>query len=101
MIDPVYARIGAVLRRRRDEVGMTQATLATRLGLSRTSVTNVERGRQPLAVHQLILASQALSLDPGHLLNEVVAAGPDVEPAVPDAFRDLVAKLHPARGRGR
>ncbi len=41
--------------------GMTQSELATAVGLTRTSITNIEKGRQKLLVHTLL--DIALSLD--------------------------------------
>jgi transcriptional regulator with XRE-family HTH domain len=60
MAQEIYSGIGAAIRKRRETIGMTQAALAEKAGLSRTSVTNVERGGQALLVHQLLLIADAL-----------------------------------------
>src|SRR5262245_46941217 len=60
-IDEFYAALGAAVRKRREELGLTQAELSERVGLSRTSITNIERGRQRLLADQL--QSVAFSLD--------------------------------------
>lgn len=41
----VQARVGANIRARREEVGMTQGTLAERAGIHRTFLSQVENGR--------------------------------------------------------
>lgn len=55
--EEVGRRIGRIRRTRR----ITQESLAAAIGLTRTSVTNIERGRQKLLLHTL--ADIAASLD--------------------------------------
>jgi transcriptional regulator with XRE-family HTH domain len=64
-IDPIYALIGAVIRDRRNEKGLTQEQLGEKVGLSRTSITNIEAGKQQMLLHSLRDIAQALgtSLD--------------------------------------
>ena len=50
---PFYAEIGRRLRLAREAAGLTQDLLAGRVGLSRTSVTHIERGRQKVLAHTL------------------------------------------------
>ncbi|MBN9037037.1 MAG: helix-turn-helix transcriptional regulator [Rhizobiales bacterium] len=47
---------------------MSQDVLATKVGLSRTSITNIERGRQSVLVHQLFSFADALGASPAALL---------------------------------
>lgn len=47
---------------------MSQAALAKAVGLSRTSITNIERGRQPVNIHTLYAMADILGLDVGDLL---------------------------------
>lgn len=42
----LYRLVGDALKRRRKETGMTQIRLAAEVGVTRTSVTNIEAGRQ-------------------------------------------------------
>ena len=50
--DTFYEELGTAIRLRREGLKMTQLDLSERMGLSRTSVTNIERGRQKfLVVH--------------------------------------------------
>ena len=47
---------------------MNQAELAKRIGLSRTSITNIERGRQRLLVDQFCRVAEILLCDRDYLL---------------------------------
>lgn len=94
MLDPMYVDVGAAIRKRREGIGMTQATLGQHLGLTRTSVTNIECGRQAILVHQLCRAAHAMRVDPATLLPEPnpssensLALGSTVE------FEELLSKL--------
>lgn len=49
-----------VLRRIR---GLTQAELATRIGISRTSLTNIEKGRQSVSVEMYYRIAAALDYE--------------------------------------
>ncbi len=57
-----YRQLGQRLQRARKSSGMSQAQLAAQLGLSRTRVTNIEKGTQPLQVHTLVKAARALNV---------------------------------------
>jgi transcriptional regulator with XRE-family HTH domain len=59
---------GELLARRRKQARMTQRKFAKALGLSRTSVTNIERGRQPVSLPTLYLIAGILRRDVADLL---------------------------------
>lgn len=65
-----YIEFGQNVRRHRQRVGvkLSQESLAKRVGLSRTSVTNIEKGRQQLPLHMLYSFADALGVDPIALL---------------------------------
>lgn len=67
-IDPIYGRIGAVIRSRRKVLDKTQEDLARELGISRGSLANIETGRQNVLVHQLYRIAAQLKLAPVDLL---------------------------------
>lgn len=71
MADDVYARVGAAIRNKRSEIGMTQALLASKTGLGRTSITNIEKGSQGILLHQLIDVARALRSDPKDFLTGI------------------------------
>ncbi|QYO77136.1 helix-turn-helix domain-containing protein [Devosia salina] len=64
----VNALVGAAIRSQRDTLGITQDELAQRLGLSRPSIANIEKGRQQISVTQLMNLSAALGVPPQVLL---------------------------------
>ncbi len=47
---------------------MTQQEVAERVGLTRTSITNIERGSQHISLRQLYLLAAAVGLHPAQLL---------------------------------
>jgi transcriptional regulator with XRE-family HTH domain len=70
MPDHFNEELGSRIRAAR-EGKMTQATLGSRVGLSRTAITNIECGRQRLLVDQLIDIAVALGVNPSSLLPAV------------------------------
>lgn len=75
MITPndFYTKLGDSIRRRREELRLTQAELGESLGLSRTSVTNIERGRQRLLIDQFQGLCRALGVSMETLLVDIDA----------------------------
>ncbi|MBZ5687066.1 MAG: helix-turn-helix domain-containing protein [Acidobacteriia bacterium] len=63
-----YAAFGKLLAEMRRKRGISQEMLADELGLSRTSITNIEKGRQPVQLHTLYLIARLLSIDIKELL---------------------------------
>jgi transcriptional regulator with XRE-family HTH domain len=59
---------GHAVRQLRQERGMTQAELAVRLGLGRTSITNLEKGQQSPPLSMLPDIANALGVDPVQLV---------------------------------
>jgi transcriptional regulator with XRE-family HTH domain len=51
--DRLYRKIGERIREKRTEAKLTQGQLADAVGLLRTSVTNIEAGRQKTPLHVL------------------------------------------------
>lgn len=51
------------LRTLREAQEVSQEELARRIGLGRTSITNIEAGRQPLSVARLVSIGQALGVE--------------------------------------
>lgn len=65
-----YRALGARVRARRVEHGVSQAELASELGLTRASVTNLEAGRQRPLAHQLVAIAALLDADPRDLIGD-------------------------------
>jgi transcriptional regulator with XRE-family HTH domain len=59
---------GALIRQLRRKVGMTQDAVAEGSGLSRTSVVNIESGRQGVSLETLYRLAEALACDATALL---------------------------------
>ncbi|MGI9628384.1 MAG: helix-turn-helix domain-containing protein [Longimicrobiales bacterium] len=57
----LYKLIGERVRTRR--AGLTQTDLAKRVGLGRTSITNLESGTQRMPLHYLVRIAEALDCD--------------------------------------
>lgn len=70
MIEEVrfHLLLGQIIRARREQIGLTQDQVAKALGLSRTSVVNIEKGRQRTIVFQLVRLSSALRCEVTDLL---------------------------------
>jgi transcriptional regulator with XRE-family HTH domain len=66
--DEICKRFGKLLAGRRTESGMSQQAFAKAVGLSRTSITNIERGRQPISLHTLYFMADILGVEPSDLL---------------------------------
>lgn len=64
----LYQEFGILLAAERKRKHLSQAQLGARVGLSRTSVTNIECGRQPIQLHQLFTFASVLKIDPAKLL---------------------------------
>jgi transcriptional regulator with XRE-family HTH domain len=63
-----YRSFGRILAQRRSEANLSQAALAKAVGLSRTSITNIECGRQPVNLHTLYVMAGVLRRDLNDLL---------------------------------
>ena len=104
--DDLHQAIGRKVRDARDRAGLTQEALGVLVGLGRTSITNIEKGRQRLTVLTLVSLASALGKAPADLLPaHNASARPPVE-AVPDLTEDerrwietVVAPEHLGRDR--
>lgn len=67
-IDLIYKEFGRLLKKSRTAANLTQETLAKRVGLSRTSITNIEKGRQHINLHMLYVLSDSIGVRPSDLL---------------------------------
>ncbi len=67
-VDAFYIEVGRRIRGARGDRGLTQADLAERVGLTRTSVTNLEAGRQRMPLHIFATLADALGVEPAQLL---------------------------------
>jgi len=61
---------GLAMRNRRHNLGYTQADVAKRLGKSRTSITNMELGRQGMSLETGLKLMNILHMSVGDLLGQ-------------------------------
>lgn len=81
----IYERIGQSVRRARLARGLKQSELAELVGMSRTTITNVELGRQSLLVDQLLRLADVLVVEPATLLPQKASVSrPSAAPLNPE-----------------
>lgn len=61
-IDEIYKAIGSRVKAKREQADLKQDQLAERVGLTRTSISNIENGRQRIQVHTLFMIAEALNV---------------------------------------
>lgn len=70
-IEPCYRMIGMRLEQIRTTLGVTQEEFSKRVGLTRTSIVNIEHGRQRILLHDVEKIAAALGITPKHLLRGI------------------------------
>lgn len=60
VLEGLSKALGDRLKARRDSAHLNQADVASLVGLSRASISNIENGRQPVTLQTLLLLAQAL-----------------------------------------
>lgn len=91
-IDRFYAEFGRRVRAARESAGLTQQQLATALDLTRSSVANIEAGRQKALLHMTAAVAAATGVPPADLLPD-----PTAVQAPPSLARDLGRLSEPDR----
>jgi len=73
-----YSELGANIREHRKALNLSQDALARMVGLTRTSLTNIENGRQHPPLHTFCEIVEQLKIDASNLLpNRTVSKTPD------------------------
>ena len=62
-----YEELGGIIRSARNQLGLTQEELARLVSLTRTSITNIEKGRQKVSSHLLVELSEVLNFSLANL----------------------------------
>ncbi len=79
VVTPVtHEDIGLRIKRWRKNCGWTQGDLSSRLNLSRTSISNIEAGRQSLSVVDALTICRLLGIGIDQLLGPETSAWSDV-----------------------
>jgi len=63
-----YKELGERVQRARRKIGLSQEAVAEKVFLNRTSIVNIEKGRQKMLAHTLVAMAQALHVSPVDLL---------------------------------
>jgi len=84
-MEPIYLDFGQRLRKARRQAKLTQDALGKRVGLSRTSITNIEQGNQHVGLHLLYELAKAVGVRPVDLLPDEQAAA-SVGPSLDDVL---------------
>ena len=81
-----YEEVGRRIRdaRRQRKPILTQDGLGKLVGLTRTSITNVERGRQKCLLHTLADIALALHVEVASLIPPMTAEFPELDDAIKD-----------------
>jgi transcriptional regulator with XRE-family HTH domain len=74
-VSPALGTLGARLRTRRTELGLSQEGLAHKAGLHWTFVGQVERGQRNISLHNLLKLAHALDIDPADLVRGLTPPG--------------------------
>lgn len=67
-LNDFYRDFGMMLKVARKKAGLTQDGLAERVGMSRSSIANIETGRQKTPLHTLLEFSGSMGVQPVDLL---------------------------------
>ena len=72
-----YLALGARVSAARKRLGLSQAALAGRVGISRATMVGIESGKQGVPVHTLVGIANALGVPPQELIAESFTVEPD------------------------
>jgi len=98
-IEPVYERLGALVRNHRSRLDMSQEQLGRSLEptMTRASVANIEAGRQRVFLHTAMRLASVLEFDLGEAIDGVQERGPNSKALA----SELAAKLPMSASRAR
>lgn len=70
-VGPVYVAFGEAIKAARVDLKMRQEELGEKVGLTRTSIINIEQGRQRVLLGDIFHFAKALKMKPLKLFNAV------------------------------
>jgi transcriptional regulator with XRE-family HTH domain len=91
-VDDFYPEFGRRVRLARRRAHLSQDTLGRLTGLNRTSITNIEAGRQRIPLHLLLDFATALDVEPVELLPDGRPPGLRLE-GIPKEHRTFVENV--------
>jgi transcriptional regulator with XRE-family HTH domain len=93
--EAIYKAFGQAVATRRRGLNLTQAVLASRVGISRASVANIESGRQNVLLHHVYRLASALEFTK---VSELLPAQP--KPIIGEDF-DMLLSDQTVTARGK
>lgn len=73
-----YQKLGEIIQKKRNEADLNQSALALKVGIKRTSLTNIESGNQTVHAYVLYRIAVALNLSVADLLPDIEDVSPDL-----------------------
>jgi excisionase family DNA binding protein len=70
-IEPVYRLFGARVQQLREVLGVSQEEFAKKVALTRTSITNIEAGKQRILLHDVERFASAFGVTARHLMKGI------------------------------
>jgi DNA-binding XRE family transcriptional regulator len=67
-VEPLYQRLGQQVQHFRDLAGLSQFQLGKKIGQTRSSIANMEAGKQRIPLHVMEQIARALRVSPVELL---------------------------------
>jgi DNA-binding XRE family transcriptional regulator len=98
-VDGFYERFGRRLREMRKGAELTQDQVASRLGVNRTTLVNIEKGRQRVALDQVIELANILGCDAAELLPTNYGTEPEAIAGVAAEGAQFVSGVRSQRSR--
>lgn len=97
-VDGIYKIIGERIRARRSQIGLTQVELGQKVRLTRSSIANIESGRQRAMIHTIMQIANAIDIDVSELFPtpEIEASDNRFSDALtgqPESTRDFVRSV--------
>ena len=79
-LTPATGEFGRRVRKQREELGLSQESLAERTSLHWSYIGQIERGQSNLTLHNLLRVAAGLGVDPGDLVAGLKPPGSDKSP---------------------
>lgn len=73
-VERTYRALGEVMRIERERCRVSQSEMANRVGLCRTSIVNIEAGRQRVLLHDIDWIASSLEMTPMALMKKVYSS---------------------------
>jgi transcriptional regulator with XRE-family HTH domain len=96
-----YRALGTRIKREREQRGWNQERLAADIGVGRTSLTNIEAGRQRVLLHLFLRVAAAFNMNASDLLPTLQPEPVETLADIPKSAREWVAQVLKRRKHGK